>query len=256
MVAPAGVMKEQRPQALTPALRARTEITDINVNELERMASTVGGGTLMMYGLSRGTLAGLGLAFVGGALVYRGLTGHCNFYGALGLNTADKKAPATSVPAEHGVKVETAVCIDRSPQELFQFWRNFQNLPQVMTNLKEVRVLDRHRSHWVAEGPLGKRVEWDAEIHTERPNELIGWRSLEGSEVDTAGSVHFYPVTGGGGTEVKVTLKYDPPGGKAGAALAWLFGEDAATQIEEDLHRFKERMESTPRGSQRRQNVR
>jgi uncharacterized membrane protein len=113
-----------------------------------------------------------------------------------------------------------------------------------MNHLESVRVCDEKRSHWVAKGPLGVRVEWDAEIITERPNELIGWRSLPGSEVDTAGSVHFTPAPGGRGTEVRVVLKYDPPGGKVGATLAKLFGRSGSQEIQEDLRHFKEIMEA------------
>ena len=101
-----------------------------------------------------------------------------------------------------------------------------------------------NRSHWVAKAPLGTSVSWDAEIITERANELIGWRSLPGSTVDTAGSVHFQSAAGGRGTEVRVELKYDPPAGKVGATLAECLGEAPEQQIEEDLTTFKRMMEA------------
>ncbi|HYC31071.1 MAG TPA: SRPBCC family protein, partial [Gemmatimonadales bacterium] len=110
-------------------------------------------------------------------------------------------------------------------------------------HLESVRVMDERRSHWVAKGPAGSRIEWDAEIHNELPNELIAWRSLPGAEVDHAGSVHFEP-SAAGGTEVRVILRYDPPGGKAGAAVARLFGEEPSQQVAEDLRRFKQVMEA------------
>jgi uncharacterized membrane protein len=215
----------------------------VNVGEVERWASLLGGGALTAFGLARGTLGGLGLALAGGALVYRGLSGHCPMYGALGLSTAGPRGPATSVPAGHGVKIDRTFTIQRSPQELYNFWRRFENLPRFMSHLKEVRSTG-NRSHWVACGPLGTSVEWDAEVITERSPEVIGWRSLEGSEIDCAGSVHFTPAPGGRGTEVRVVLKYDPPAGKLGAAIAGLFGEDAEQQITEDLHRFTQMMEA------------
>ena len=112
-----------------------------------------------------------------------------------------------------------------------------------MRNLESVKV-DGDRSHWVARGPLGHSVEWDAEIVNRRENELIAWRSLEGSQVDTAGSVHFVPLGGDRGTEVRVVLKYDPPGGRIGSAVAWLFGASPERQIREDLRRFKQVMET------------
>src|SRR5438093_1363742 len=96
----------------------------------------------------------------------------------------------------------------------------------------------------VKRGPAGLKVEWDAEIINEEPNRLIAWRSLEGSQVSTAGSVQFNPAPGGRGTEVVVTLKYDPPGGKLGSWLAWLFGEEPSLQVRDDLRRFKQLAEA------------
>ena len=214
----------------------------VNVSDTERWLSLLGGGVLGIFGLTRGTLPGFGLAALGGALIYRGLTGRCPVYGSLGLDTADH-GQAASIPAGQGVKVTRAVTINRSPEDLFRFWRNFENLPRFMTGLVSVKTMGK-RSHWVARGPLGKQVEWDAEIITEEPNRLIAWRSLEGSEVATAGSVHFTPAPGGRGTEVRVEMKYDPPAGKVGALIAKLFGEDPARQIQEDLRRFKQLMET------------
>src|SRR5438105_6951685 len=171
---------------------APTNIGHINVNDMERLISLMGGAVLTGYGLSRGTLAGLGLAAVGGGLLYRGAPGHCDLYEALGICTAEHN-PRASIPAGHGVKVEQSITVNRPAAEIFRVWRNLSNLPKFMSHLQSVEVRDQTRSHWVAQGPLGKPVEWDAEVITERDNELIGWRSLEGSEVDTAGSVHFNP---------------------------------------------------------------
>jgi uncharacterized membrane protein len=151
----------QRPWSIAPRpAQRRTErpaTGPINVDNTERWLSTLGGGALALYGLSRGTWAGLGMALAGGALVYRGATGHCQIYQALGLNTAaSRHGPATVIPAGHGVKVEKAITINRSPEELFHFWRNFENLPRFMTHLKSVRVTSPTQSHWVAEAPPGQ----------------------------------------------------------------------------------------------------
>jgi uncharacterized membrane protein len=107
-----------------------------------------------------------------------------------------------------------------------------------------------NRSHWVAKAPAGTSVEWDAEVYNEKEGELIAWRSLEGSQVNSAGSVHFNAAPGGGGTEVRVVLKYDPPGGVIGATIAKLFGEEPSQQIREDLRRFKQLMETGTTGNQ------
>ena len=214
----------------------------VNVNDRERWLSLIGGGALGVIGLTRGTLPGLGLAALGGALIYRGLTGHCPAYAALGMDSA-KHGQAASIPAGHGVRLTRSVTINRSPEDLFRFWRNFENLPRFMTGLVSIKTHGK-RSHWVARGPMGSHAEWDAEIITEDPNRLIGWRSLEGSEVATAGSVHFTPAPGGRGTEVRVEMKYEAPAGRVGALFAKLFGEDPAQKIQEDLRRFKQLMET------------
>jgi uncharacterized membrane protein len=210
---------------------------------MECWASLVGGGVLGLLGLSRRGPGGLALAAVGGSLVYRGLSGHCSLYQALGVNTAEERGPATSVPAGRGIKFEESITIHKPAPELYRFWRNFENLARFLDHLESVRV-EGNRSHWVACGPLGSRFAWDAEVITERENELIGWRSLPGSEVDTAGSVHFRTLPGDRGTEVRVSLKYDPPAGRAGAAIAVLFGRSPQSQVREDLRRLKQYLET------------
>lgn len=141
-------------------------------------------------------------------------------------------------------RVRKSMIINRTPEELYQFWRDFENLPRFMQHLEEVRVTGEGRSHWVAKAPAGQSVEWDAEITEDRPNELISWRSLEGSDVDNAGSVHFERAAGGRGTIVKVDINYNPPGGVIGAAVAKLFGEEPGQQAQESLRCLKQVMET------------
>jgi uncharacterized membrane protein len=214
----------------------------INLGDTERWLSMIGGGSLVGLGLWRGGLSGLALAAAGGALAYRGFSGHCSLYQALGLNTAET-GPATSVPAGQGIRFEERIHINRSPEDLFRYWSNFDNLPRIMKHLRSVTSTVGNRSRWVAAAPLGTSVEWDAEIINERPNELIAWRSLAGSGVDSAGSVHFKRAPDGG-TDILVELKYEPPAGRLGTAVASLFGESPEQQIEEDLRRFKQMMET------------
>lgn len=218
---------------------------EINVAQPERWLSVIAGSALAAYGLKRRSLSGLALAAAGGALVFRGATGHCHVYGALGLSTAgEHQGQQVSVPYGRGTQVEKTMTINAPPDQIYKFWRNFANLPQFMENLESVQVIDEKRSRWVADGPAGVKADWEAEIINEIPNELIGWRSIEGSRVDNAGSVHFTPADGGRGTEVKVVLRYDPPAGKLGAAVARIFGEDPAWQVQEDLRRLKMLMET------------
>lgn len=214
----------------------------VNVGGSERWISLLGGGVLAAYGLTRGTTSGLLVGLAGAALAYRGYSGHCSVYQSLGMSTAERDNQA-SIPSGQGIKFQESITIQKPADELFRFWRKLENLPRVMRHLVSVQELGGKRSHWVAKGLTGN-IEWDAEIITERPNELIGWRSLEGSEVATAGSVHFRPAAGNRGTEVEVVLSYNPPAGRVGHALAWLVGRDPASEVREDLRNFKRLMET------------
>jgi uncharacterized membrane protein len=144
---------------------------------------------------------------------------------------------------DQGPFVRKAITINRSPDELYRFWRNFENLPRFMEHLEAVTVLDDRRSHWVATAPGGGTVEWDAEITSDRPNERIAWRSLPGAKVPNAGQVRFEPAPGDRGTVVRVEFDYNPPAGVLGAAVARLFGEEPNQQVAGDLRRFKQVME-------------
>jgi len=217
----------------------------VNVGDSERWISGVAGAALLVVGLRRPRWRRI-LWPLGGSLVGRAVTGRCAVNGAIGRNTARPAGRTSSVASLRsggGTRVERSVLVDRSPKDLFRFWRNFTNLPRFMDNLEAVTILDEDRSHWVAKGPAGTRVEWDATIHNEIEFELIAWRSLPGADVDQAGSVHFVPA-GGGMTEVRVVLHYRPPAGKVGDVVAKLFGEDPARQIANDLRRFKQVVEA------------
>ena len=139
--------------------------------------------------------------------------------------------------------VKQAVTIDRTPEDLYWFWHDFQNLPTFMRHLESVRPMSDTRSHWKARAPGGSTVEWDAEIMDDREGERIAWRSLEGADVMNAGRVRFTPAPAGRGTVVEVSLQYDPPAGAVGAAIAKLLGEEPEQQVWEDLHRLKQVME-------------
>jgi uncharacterized membrane protein len=141
-----------------------------------------------------------------------------------------------------GIQVRKAITIERPADEVYRFWRNFENLPRFMQHLERVRVIDARRSRWTARAPAGTSVEWDAEIIEERPNELIVWRSLDGASVPNTGSVRFAPAPHGG-TAVLVELRYQPPGGRLAAIVAKLFGEEPDIQVGSDLRRLKQVLE-------------
>ena len=141
-----------------------------------------------------------------------------------------------------GIHVEQATTVNRPLAEVFRFWRNFENFPTFMKHLHSVSQREAGISHWVARGPAGLHVEWDARIINEIDGRLIAWQSLEGSTVSTAGSVNFRETPRG--CEVRVNLQYNPPAGKIGAAFAWLFGREPSIQIRDDLRRFKQLIET------------
>jgi uncharacterized membrane protein len=216
----------------------------VNVGRTERWVSGLAGAALVGFSLGRRRLRAV-LVPLGGALIGRAVTGRCEVNRMLGRNSARDEGARTVAELEQGegTKVEEAVTIYRPREELFQFWRNFENLPRFMDNLESVTVLGPRRSHWVAKGPAGTKVEWDAEIDQEIDNELISWRSLPRSDVNQVGSVNFSPVHNGG-TDVRVILRYAPPAGKAGDVVGHLVGGNPAQQIADDLRRFKQVMEA------------
>ena len=216
-----------------------------NISDTEKWLSIAAGTGLALYGLKQRQSAGWMMAAIGGMLLQRGATGHCHVYEAFGLNTAGTgEDTRRALRGSAGTIVEESVTINRPVEELYRFWRNLENLPQFMTHLEKVERVTDTLSRWRAKGPGGASVEWNAEIINEVPNRVIGWRSIEGSDVVNAGSVNFEEVGPGRGTRVRVHLQYSPPGGKVGAAVAKLFGRDAATEIREDLRRFKQLLEA------------
>ena len=142
------------------------------------------------------------------------------------------------------IRVSKSVTIKRPRETVYEFWQQLENLPRFMYHLQEVRATGNGRSHWIAKAPAGQQVEWDAEIVEERPGELIAWRALPGSDIQHEGSVRFRSAPADRGTEVEVALQYDAPGGKAGALIATLFGEEPTQQIRDDLRRLKQVMEA------------
>lgn len=199
-------------------------------NEIGRWASLIGGGALVLLGLRQRSLRGALMAIAGGGLAYKAATSQGSIQEAVGM--------------DKGIKVEKTVTINKPVEELYRFWHNFENLPTFMKHLKSVKVISDKRSHWIASAPLGASVEWDADIIEDRENELISWASVEGADVDNSGFVRFKPAPAQRGTEVKVVMEYNPPGGVIASAIAKLFGEEPEQQIGDELRRFKMLMEA------------
>lgn len=225
-----------------PEDRTRAERWE-NVGGAERWASTAVGLGLVLAGLANRNRAGTMAALAGGALLFRGASGHCPVNSALGRNTAHV-GTREALGGARGVHVKESITIGRPVEELYRFWRNLENLPRFMEHLESVRVTGNDRSHWVAKAPAGMRVEWEAEIINEVENQVIGWRSLPESTVTSAGSVNFDDAGPDRGTRITVNLQYEPPAGRLGALFAKLFGEEPSQQVRADLRRLKQLLEA------------
>ncbi len=208
--------------------------SDATISDQERWASIVGGSAMVLMGLQQRSLRGILTAIAGGSLAYHGATAD--------KSLQEKVTDATGI--NKAIKVEKTVTINRSAEDLYNYWHNFENLPTFMKHVKSVQVIDLRRSHWVANAPLGQTIEWDADIINDQPNQLIAWASEEGAEVDNSGFVRFQPAPGDRGTEVKVVMEYNVPGGMLTAAIAKLFGKEPEQQIGDELRRFKQLMET------------
>ena len=152
--------------------------------------------------------------------------------------------PTTDGARDNAVEIKTALTVGRSPEEVYRFWRDFDNLPRFMNHLEAVRITGERTSHWKAKAPVGMTVEWDAEIIEDRPNELIVWQSLENADIENSGSVRFAPAPGNRGTEIILEMRFHPPGGAIGARFARLFDEVPKMQMRNDLRRFKQVLET------------
>lgn len=214
----------------------------INLSDSERVVSVMGGGLLALYGLGRRDRLGIAIALLGGVVALRGARGHSDLYERMGVQAfsgAEGEGNAIRGPA---IRVDHAIVVDRPVDEVYRFWRDFENLPRFMDHLVSVERLPSGLYHWVAKAPVGT-VEWEAEILEEQVPWLISWRSVEGSQVDNAGSVRFSP-SDGGGTEVRIEIAYKPPAGALGAVVARWLGEEPGVQVRDDLERFKQIVES------------
>lgn len=226
-------------------LQREGQISRVNVGRGERLLSTVLGGLLAVYGLKRRGRRGYGMALVGAEMLYRGTTGHCKTYSALGISTNDEHSFGEVLDVDHAkaVNVRRSIEIARPREELYAVWRDFSNLPHFMSHLERVDVLSPTKSHWVTKGPAGLSVEWDAEIVDERENEWIAWQAVEPAQVPNNGTVMFREAPSGD-TEIFVTLEAQPPAGKLGELVARMFGKSPDRQVRMALEKFKEMAES------------
>jgi uncharacterized membrane protein len=240
-----GLPPEERTVGMLRAYGAREIGTGLAILAQPREAtwvwSRVGGDLLDLVSLGAGARLegadGRRVAAAAGAVA--GVTA-LDAYCATQLNRAAEAGLDHPEPV-HSERVTT---INRPIEQVYAYWRNFENFPRFMRNLASVEVLEGDRSRWRAYGPAGVPVEWEAQVVDDVENELIAWRSVEGAVVENRGTVHFRRAPGARGTEVRVRMEYTLPAGALGRSVAWLFGKDPDQQIHEDLRRFKQIMET------------
>lgn len=230
-----------------------------NVGSTERVVSAGLGGLLVASGIFRGRLPGLLLTAAGASLLYRGLSGYCALYQQLGMNTCEvdeqpadsqsrgnlSRGPLAGMMPHHdaikGVKIEETFTVERSAHELYDAWTQWEKLPELLPHIKSIEVLGDKKTRWTALAPLGMQLRWEAEIIKQEADRMVSWKSTSG-DVATAGSVHF-EAKGDKSTEVRVSMQYDPPGGKVLAAVAEFFNMGLDKRVREDLQQFKDRLE-------------
>lgn len=214
-------------------------VADVSVRQIEDWSALSSGALLLLFGVARRGRVGLCAALASAPLLYRGLTGE---WPLANSKRADTRA---ALGGNRGLHVLEAIRLEVPLEEVYRFWRRLENLPRFMPYLESVtESSDGLLSRWVGRGPGGVSVAWDAEIINEVENKVLAWRSLPESDIVTAGSVNFERVRGGSATEVIVNLQYEPPAGRGGAALAWLFGRAPSQTIREDMRRFKQLLEA------------
>lgn len=193
------------------------------------------------HGTAEGQPKGLAALLGGAALVAYAVYKGASRGREAARHTAESPAPRHEPLPTH---IEASISVLRPAQELYSYWRSFENFPRFMRHVESVQDLGNGRSHWIAKSPVGSRIEWDAEIVEDRQGQLLSWRSLPGSQVHNSGSVLFEPLPHDRGTMVRATFDFAPPGGAAGRLAAKALGPITKQQVHEDLRRFKNLMEA------------
>jgi uncharacterized membrane protein len=227
----------QRPEDV-PGLQGRSERPGSEIDVLQEnwapttrlMVGMLGGVLTAWGGLQRGA-GRLALSSVGMGLLVRSIS-----------NMPARRLFGREEPTR-AVDIRKTITVHAPVDTVFEIFSHPENFPAFMEHVMEVKRLGENRYHWTARGPAGARLGWDAEVVRNLPNELLSWRSLEGSPVGNEGTVHFEPA-GDGATRVHIQMSYNPPGGIAGHVIASLFGDDPKHAMDQDLVRFKSLLEN------------
>lgn len=212
----------------------------VNVSQNERLVSVGLGAFLLSSGLNNLTshpIRGLVRTLLGGALLYRGVSGHCPVYAGIGKTKG--------VSHTQAINIRTGLIVNKPKDEVYAFWRKLENLPLFMKHLAAVTEIDAKHSHWEADIPGGiGRLKWNAEIVKEEEGSMIGWQSIPNSTINNAGKVSFKDALGGPGTELEVVISYHPPAGELGATLAKQLNPVLEKLVRQDIMNFKDYIET------------
>ncbi len=215
-----------------------------NVGQTERIISIVAGSGLAAYGIYRRDWAGSLVALLGAGLLYRGASGHSFIYQALNKNSAEPSSEnATSIPGKNGIQIRRSLTINRTPEELYTFWKQVEKTPLYTPNVESVLKTSERTSHWLAAGPFGRTVEWNSEILTDEPNHSISWHVHGKPKTANAGKVTFEPATGGRGTVVMLELSFYTSG-SLNLAATGVGSRVQEYQTLKTLRQFKDLMEA------------
>ncbi|MBA2662636.1 MAG: SRPBCC family protein [Bradymonadaceae bacterium] len=194
-----------------------------------QVAPLVGGGALILLGLSRRSIGGLLVAAAGGTLLFQQLRGRNGL----------------SLQGGQMIELEESVVVNQPVEEVYEFWCNFENFPRFMEHIESIQKIDDRLSHWEAAVPVtNQTIDWDAEIIEMRENELIRWSSIQGADIYNEGTVRFRRLANGQGTEVTARICYKPPAGVLGKIVGQFLNAIPASFIKNDMERFKRLVET------------
>jgi uncharacterized membrane protein len=217
----------------------------VNVGQTERLFSTAMGAFLLSSGIGnlfRHPVNGLLKTAIGGFLLYRGASGNCPLYSAMGKQAGVERTDA--------INIRTNLIVNKPKDEVYRFWRRLENLPLFMKHLAAVTEIDEKHSHWEAVIPGGiGRIKWNAEIVKEEEGYMIGWQSIPNATISNAGKVVFHDALGGQGTELEVVISYHAPAGELGAGIAKALNPVFERIIRQDVMNFKEYIETKHNGA-------
>jgi len=214
-----------------------------NVGAAERLASMAVGGLLVTWAFRKRSPATIAAGIVGADLIYRGASGQCRVYGALGVNTAATMISGGQISSA-APEIQRSITINRSPEELFAFWNNPENLARIMAHFAEVTPEGGDVTRWKVRGPMGQMFEWTSRQTAEEAGRKLSWQSLPGGTIATRGNIAFKPGPESRGTEATLWVQFEPPLGVVGEGLLKTLQKVPRAIAGQALRRFKSLVET------------